>query len=147
MGLTGYEHAWPRELSGGMRQRVGFARALAVEPDLLLLDEPFSALDIFTAQKLRGDLLALWGDNRLRTRAMVMVTHDVEEAVLMSDRVLILDATSKRIDDEFSVNIPRAARNREKPAAPHRSDPQLPVQKSRKRNRPVNGPVFIHLGN
>ncbi|MBI6128266.1 ABC transporter ATP-binding protein [Serratia nevei] len=113
VGLTGYEHAWPRELSGGMRQRVGFARALAVEPDLLLLDEPFSALDIFTAQKLRGDLLALWGDNRLRTRAMVMVTHDVEEAVLMSDRVLILDATSKRIDDEFSVNIPRAARNRE----------------------------------
>lgn len=113
MGLTGYEHAWPRELSGGMRQRVGFARALAVEPDLLLLDEPFSALDIFTAQKLRGDLLALWGDNRLRTRAMVMVTHDVEEAVLMSDRVLILDATSKRIDDEFSVNLPRAARNRE----------------------------------
>ena len=105
MGLTGYEHAWPRELSGGMRQQVGFARALAVEPDLLLLDEPFSALDIFTAQKLRGDLLALWGDNRLRTRAMVMVTHDVEEAVLMSDRVLILDATSKRIDDEFSVNL------------------------------------------
>jgi NitT/TauT family transport system ATP-binding protein len=92
---------------------VGFARALAVEPDVLLLDEPFSALDIFTAQKLRSDLLALWGDNRLRTRAMVMVTHDVEEAVLMSDRVLILDATSKRIDDEFSVNIPRAARNRE----------------------------------
>lgn len=113
VGLTGYEHAWPRELSGGMRQRVGFARALAVEPDLLLLDEPFSALDIFTAQKLRGDLLALWGDKPLRTRAMVMVTHDVEEAVLMSDRVLILDATSKRSDDEFSVNILRAARNRE----------------------------------
>lgn len=113
VGLTGYEHAWPRELSGGMRQRVGFARALAVEPDVLLLDEPFSALDIFTAQKLRSDLLVLWGDNRLRTRAMVMVTHDVKEAVLMSDRVLILDATSKRIDDEFSINIPRAARNRD----------------------------------
>ena len=75
-----------------------------------------------------------------------MVTHDVEEAVLMSDRVLITDATSKRIDDEFSVNLPRGAQPG-KPAAPHRSDPLLPVQKSRKRNRPVNGPVFIHLGN
>lgn len=146
VGLSGYEHAWPRELSGGMRQRVGFARALAVEPDVLLLDEPFSALDIFTAQKLRSDLLALWGDIRLRTRAMVMVTHDVEEAVLMSDRVLILDATSKRIDDEFSINIPaRRATGTACGTSPIGSAAAC-TKKSRGRNRPDKAAFSLTQG-
>lgn len=96
VGLNGYEKAWPRELSGGMRQRVGFARALAVEPKVLLLDEPFSSLDIFTAQKLRTDLMNIWTNKKNNTSAIVMVSHDIEEAVMMSDRVVIMDANSRQ---------------------------------------------------
>lgn len=113
IGLTGYEQARPRELSGGMRQRVGFARALAVEPKVLLLDEPFSSLDIFTALKLRQDLMALWIAKRISTRAMVMVTHDVEEAVMMSNRVIILDASRRQIADQFTITVPPPQRNRQ----------------------------------
>ncbi|MFD8781148.1 nitrate/sulfonate/bicarbonate ABC transporter ATP-binding protein [Kitasatospora sp. NPDC059599] len=90
IGLTGFESAYPRELSGGMRQRVGFARALVVEPDVLLMDEPFSALDVLTAEHLRGELLELWDSGQFPTRAVVLVTHDIEEAVLMADRVVVL---------------------------------------------------------
>ncbi len=92
IGLTGFESAYPRELSGGMRQRVGFARALVVEPDVLMMDEPFSALDVLTAENLRGELLELWDSGQFPTRAVVLVTHNIEEAVLMADRIVVLGA-------------------------------------------------------
>ena len=92
IGLDGYESAYPRELSGGMRQRVGFARALVVHPNILLMDEPFSALDVLTAETLRTDLIELWGDGKLPIKGIIIVTHNIEEAVLMCDRILsVLD--------------------------------------------------------
>ncbi|MEV5571718.1 nitrate/sulfonate/bicarbonate ABC transporter ATP-binding protein [Spirillospora sp. NPDC052269] len=94
IGLDGFESAYPKELSGGMRQRVGFARALVVEPDVLLMDEPFSALDVLTAENLRGELLELWESGEFPTRAIVLVTHNLEEAVLMADRIVVLGARS-----------------------------------------------------
>ena len=90
IGLDGFESAYPKELSGGMRQRVGFARALVTEPDVLMMDEPFSALDVLTAENLRGELLELWESGQFPTRAIVLVTHNIEEAVLMADRVVVL---------------------------------------------------------
>lgn len=117
VGLNGYEKAWPRELSGGMRQRVGFARALAVEPKVLLLDEPFSSLDIFTAQKLRTDLMNIWTNKKNNTSAIVMVSHDIEEAVMMSDRVIIMDANSRQIADEIVIDRPRGSRGRQNMAS------------------------------
>ncbi|MFC7589438.1 nitrate/sulfonate/bicarbonate ABC transporter ATP-binding protein [Nonomuraea antimicrobica] len=90
IGLDGFESAYPKELSGGMRQRVGFARALVVEPDVLLMDEPFSALDVLTAENLRGELMELWESGQFPTKAIVVVTHNLEEAVLMADRVVVL---------------------------------------------------------
>ncbi|MFB7124527.1 nitrate/sulfonate/bicarbonate ABC transporter ATP-binding protein [Kitasatospora sp. NPDC056273] len=92
IGLTGFGSAYPKELSGGMRQRVGFARALVVEPDVLMMDEPFSALDVLTAENLRGELMELWDSGQFPTRAVVLVTHNIEEAVLMADRVVVLGA-------------------------------------------------------
>src|SRR5471032_2727239 len=89
IGLDGFESAYPRELSGGMRQRVGFARALVVHPNILLMDEPFSALDILTAETLRTDFLELWGEGQLPIKAVLIVTHNIEEAVQMCDRLLI----------------------------------------------------------
>ncbi|MET8625908.1 nitrate/sulfonate/bicarbonate ABC transporter ATP-binding protein [Kitasatospora sp. NPDC004669] len=90
IGLAGFESAYPKELSGGMRQRVGFARALVVEPDVLMMDEPFSALDVLTAENLRGELMELWDSGQFPTRAVVLVTHNIEEAVLMADRIVVL---------------------------------------------------------
>jgi NitT/TauT family transport system ATP-binding protein len=110
IGLDGFESALPRELSGGMRQRVGFARALVTNPDILFMDEPFSALDVLTAQNLRTELLELWLQRRIPTRALLMVTHNIEEAVLMADRILVLAPNPGRIRAEVTVPLahPRA---------------------------------------
>jgi NitT/TauT family transport system ATP-binding protein len=107
IGLDGYENAYPRELSGGMRQRVGFARAMVVHPNILLLDEPFSALDVLTAENLRTDLLELWGEDRLPIQGMILVTHNIEEAVLMCDRVLLFSTNPGRVAGEIKIDIPR----------------------------------------
>ena len=97
IGLDGYESAYPRELSGGMRQRVGFARALVVHPNILLMDEPFSALDVLTAETLRTDFLDLWADGQLPIKGVILVTHNIEEAVLMCDRILLFSTNPGRI--------------------------------------------------
>jgi len=106
IGLDGFESAYPKELSGGMRQRVGFARALVVEPDILLMDEPFSALDVPTAETLRDDLLDLWRERKIPTRAILMVSHSIEESLLLADRLLILDGSPGRIKAELPVRLP-----------------------------------------
>jgi NitT/TauT family transport system ATP-binding protein len=106
IGLDGFESAYPKELSGGMRQRVGFARALVMQPKILLMDEPFSALDVLTAETLRTDLLDLWQEGRIPIKAILMVTHNIEEAVLMSDRILVLSSNPGRIASEIPVTLP-----------------------------------------
>ncbi|MEV7008429.1 nitrate/sulfonate/bicarbonate ABC transporter ATP-binding protein [Streptosporangium sp. NPDC051022] len=108
IGLDGFESAYPKELSGGMRQRVGFARALVVEPDVLLMDEPFSALDVLTAENLRGELLELWESGEFPTKAIVVVTHNIEEAVLLADRVIVLGARPYgTIRATYDIPLPR----------------------------------------
>lgn len=103
VGLDGFESAYPRELSGGMRQKVGFARALAVEPELLCLDEPFSALDVLSAEALRGELLELWSSGKIPTRAILMVSHNIEEAVFMADRIVVMDKGPGRVTAEMPI--------------------------------------------
>ncbi len=106
IGLDGFESAYPRELSGGMRQRVGFARALVVHPSILLMDEPFSALDVLTAETLRSDFLDLWGEGQLPIRSVLLVTHNIEEAVQMCDRLLIFSTHPGRVVSELPVDLP-----------------------------------------
>src|SRR5438105_14159526 len=106
VGLDGFESAYPKELSGGMKQRVGVARALIVEPEVLFMDEPFSALDVLTAETLRGELLELWLDHKIPTRAMFIVTHNIEEAVILADRIIVLGRNPAHIHADFTVSIP-----------------------------------------
>lgn len=106
VGLDGFETAYPRELSGGMRQKVGFARAMAVEPELLCLDEPFSALDVLSAESLRGELMELWTGGSIPTKAILMVSHNIEEAVFMADRIVVMDKEPGRIIAEVKVEFP-----------------------------------------
>lgn len=115
LGFSGYGNAYPKELSGAMQQRTGIARALVLEPDLLIMDEPFAALDHLTGENLRTDLIDLWSDGKLPVQAMMMVTHNVEEAVLMCDRLLIFSSNPGRIIHEVRVPIPHP-RNRDDPA-------------------------------
>lgn len=115
IGLDGFESAYPRELSGGMRQRVGVARALVVHPNVLLMDEPFSALDVLTAETLRTDFLDLWSEGRMPIKGVVLVTHNIEEAVLMCDRILVFGSNPGRVLSEISVTLPQP-RNRLDPA-------------------------------
>lgn len=105
VGLDGFESAYPKELSGGMKQRVGVARALVVEPEVLFMDEPFSALDVLTAETLRGELLELWLGNKIPTRAIFIVTHNIEEAVMLADRIIVLGRNPAHIHAEFAVDL------------------------------------------
>jgi NitT/TauT family transport system ATP-binding protein len=106
VGLDGFESAYPKELSGGMKQRVGVARALVVEPEVLFMDEPFSALDVLTAETLRGELLELWLEHKIPTRAIFIVTHNIEEAVVLADRIIVLGRNPAHIHADFSVTMP-----------------------------------------
>lgn len=115
MGLSGFEGALPRELSGGMRQRVGIARALVTNPDVLLMDEAFSALDVLTGETLRDDILELWDHGRIPTRGILVVSHNIEEAVMMSDRIIMLSSDPGRIRTEIRIDLPRP-RNPDSPA-------------------------------
>jgi len=106
VGLDGFESAYPKELSGGMKQRVGVARALVVEPEVLFMDEPFSALDVLTAETLRGELLELWLGKKIPTRAIFIVTHNIEEAVILADRIIVLGRNPAHIHAQFAVDLP-----------------------------------------
>ena len=115
VGLDGFQTAYPKELSGGMRQRVGFARALVVEPEVLFMDEPFSALDVLTAENLRSELLELWQKKTIPTKAIFLVTHNIEEAVLLADRIIVLGRNPGVVRTDFKVTLPHP-RDRKSPA-------------------------------
>ncbi|MBV8570451.1 MAG: nitrate/sulfonate/bicarbonate ABC transporter ATP-binding protein, partial [Acidobacteriaceae bacterium] len=113
VGLEGFEGAYPRELSGGMKQRVGFARAFVMKPDVLMMDEPFSALVVLTAENLRGEISDLWERGEFPARAILLVTHNIEEAVLLSDRIIILGANPGAVRGELRVDIPRPRKSKD----------------------------------
>ncbi len=113
VGLEGFETSYPKELSGGMKQRVGIARALALQPEVLLMDEPFSSLDALTAENLRREVLDIWRDPVFPTNAVIMVTHNVQEAVYMADRVLVLSGRPSKIVDDVRIYLPRPRNQRD----------------------------------
>jgi len=115
VGLDGFEAAYPKELSGGMKQRVGFARALVVEPEVLFMDEPFSALDVLTAENLRSELLELWAKKTMPTKAVFIVTHNIEEAVLLADRIIVLGRNPGHIRTDFRVQLPQPRNRKSEP--------------------------------
>src|ERR1035438_5307171 len=115
VGLDGFEAAYPKELSGGMKQRVGFARALVVEPEVLFMDEPFSALDVLTAENLRSELLELWANKTMPTKAVFLVTHNIEEAVLLADRIIVLGKNPGHIRTNFKVQLPQPRDRKSEP--------------------------------
>ncbi|MGA3263386.1 MAG: nitrate/sulfonate/bicarbonate ABC transporter ATP-binding protein [Terracidiphilus sp.] len=115
VGLDGFESAYPKELSGGMKQRVGFARALVVEPEVLFMDEPFSALDVLTAENLRSELLELWANKKMHTKAVFLVTHNIEEAVLLADRIIVFGRNPGHIRTDFRVQIPQPRERKSEP--------------------------------
>jgi NitT/TauT family transport system ATP-binding protein len=114
VGLEGFEDAYPRELSGGMKQRVGIARALVIDPEILLMDEPFSALDPLTAEALREEVLKVWSNKFTTPEVVIMVTHNIEEAVYLSDRVLVMSRRPGTIQHELQINMPRPREKRDK---------------------------------
>jgi NitT/TauT family transport system ATP-binding protein len=136
IGLGGYDGAYPKELSGGMRQRVGLARALVVHPDLLLMDEPFSALDVLTAETLRTDLIDLWMDGKLPVKSILIVTHNIEEAVLMCDRILVFSSNPGRVEHELKVPFAHP-RNRFDPAFRQMVDDIYGIMTRRKTPEPL----------
>ena len=137
IGLDGFESAYPKELSGGMRQRVGFARALVLQPDALLMDEPFSALDVLTAENLRTELMRLWEEPDFPTKAICIVTHNIEEAVLLADRVVVLGANPGHIKAEVEVHLPRP-RDRRSPTFEALVDQLYAALTGRGTGRPVS---------
>jgi NitT/TauT family transport system ATP-binding protein len=143
IGLDGYESAYPKEISGGMRQRVGFARAIVVHPDVLLMDEPFSALDVLTAETLRTDFLELWSEGKMPIKSVLMVTHNIEEAVLMSDRILIFSSNPGRVASEMQVSLPHP-RNRLDPSFRSLVDEIYGVM-TQKPARPKREPTGGHI--
>src|SRR5262249_29211506 len=145
IGLDGYESAYPKELSGGMRQRVGFARALVVRPQVLLMDEPFSALDVLTAETLRTDLLDLWSEGRMAIRSILMVTHNIEEAVLICDRILVFASSPGRVAAEIKVDLPQP-RNRLDPVFPQLVDDVYGRMTERPIGRPMREGIFPGTG-
>ena len=148
IGLSGFEGALPRELSGGMRQRVGIARALVLEPEILLMDEAFSALDVLTGERLRDDILDLWESGQIPTKAMLVVSHNIEEAVMMADRVLIFASDPGCIRYELAVNLPRP-RDVESEAVRALVDDiygQLTAGETRRGGRASDAPPKLRLG-
>lgn len=147
IGLAGFGGALPRELSGGMRQRVGIARALVTNPDVLLMDEAFSALDVLTGETLRNDILDLWNSNRIPTKGVLVVSHNIEEAVMMADRIIILTSNPGRIHNEIKIDLPRP-RNVDSPDVRALIDEVYGLMTLRPVQEPVTGaaPSITHPG-